>query len=87
MKRAYERLLSRPGCKGSPQHIGVQSQSTEQVSGQPSLGSEGVGKQKASDNVIVQSGHVLVRASSRTRQLHPCGSGSRVKNGRNYWVS
>ena len=31
----------------------VQGQSTEQDPGQPSLGSEGVGKQKASDNVIV----------------------------------
>ena len=60
-------------------------QSTEQDPGQPSLGSEGVGKQKASDNVIVQGGHVLVPASSRTQQLQPCGSGSRVKNGRNYW--
>jgi hypothetical protein len=41
---------------------------------------------KASDNVTVQGGHVLVPASSRTRrQLQPCGSGSRVKNGKNYW--
>jgi hypothetical protein len=47
----------------------VQGQSTEQDPGQPSLGSEGVGKQKASDNVIVQGGHVLVPASSRTWQL------------------
>ena len=39
---------------------------------------------KASDNVTVQGGHVLVPVSSRTRQLQPCGSGSRVKNGRNY---
>ena len=32
----------------------VQGQSTEQVPGQPSLGSEGVGKQKAGDDVIEQ---------------------------------
>ena len=63
----------------------VQGQSTEKDPGEPSLGSEGVGKQKTSDYVIVQGGHVLVPASSRTRQLQPCGSGSRVKNGRNYW--
>ena len=31
---------------------------TEQVPGQPNSGSEGVGKQKASDDVIEQGGHV-----------------------------
>ena len=30
---------------------------------------KGVGKQKACDNVIVQGGHVLVLASSRTRNF------------------
>jgi hypothetical protein len=60
-------------------------QSTEQDPGQPSLGSEGVRKQKASDKVIVQEGHFLVPTNSRTRQLQPYLSGSRVKNGRNYW--
>jgi hypothetical protein len=49
------------------------------------LGSEGFVKQEASDNVILQAGYVLVLASSRTLQLQPCGSGTRVKNGRNYW--
>jgi hypothetical protein len=63
----------------------VQDQSIEQDPGQPSLGSEGFGKQKASDSVIVQAGHVLVLASSRTLQIQACGSCSRVKNGRNYW--
>ena len=57
----------------------------EQVPGQPSLGSEGVGKQKAGDNVIEQGGHVPAPASSRTWQLQPCGSGFRVKNRRDYW--
>ena len=41
----------------------------EQVPGQPSLGSEGVGKQKTGDNVIEQGGHVPVPASSRAQQL------------------
>jgi hypothetical protein len=50
-----------------------------------SLGSEGFGKQKASDNIIVQTGHVIIPARSRTWQLQPCGSGSRVKNGRDFW--
>ena len=63
----------------------IQGQSTEQDPGQPNLGSGGFGKQKASDNVIAQVGHVVVPASSRTLQLQPCGSGSRVKNGKNYW--
>jgi hypothetical protein len=49
------------------------------------LSKEGFGKHKVSDNVIVQEGHVLIPASSRTWQLQPCGSDSRVKNGRNYW--
>jgi len=47
----------------------------EQVPGQPSSGSEGVGKQSAGDNKIKQghgvgeAGHVPVPASSRTWQL------------------
>ena len=53
--------------------------------GQPSLGSEGVGKQKAGDNVLEQGGHVLSPGSSRTQQLHPCGSGFRVQNRRDFW--
>jgi hypothetical protein len=50
----------------------------EQVPGQPSLGSEGIGKQKAGDIVIKQGGHIPDPASSRTRQLWPHGSGFRV---------
>jgi hypothetical protein len=52
---------------------------------QPSLGSEGVGKQKAGDNIIEQGGHVPAPASSRTQQLQPCGSDIRVKNKMEYW--
>ena len=36
------------------QILEFKDQSTEQVPGQPSLGSEGVGKQKAGNNVIEQ---------------------------------
>ena len=36
--------------------IWVQDLSTEQIAGKPSLGSERIGKQKASDNVIEQEG-------------------------------
>jgi hypothetical protein len=61
------------------------SQSTEQVPGQPSLGSEGVGKQKAGDYVREQGGHVPAPASSRTWQLWNCVSGFRVQNRRDYW--
>jgi hypothetical protein len=57
----------------------------KQVPGQPSLGSEGVGKQKACDIVIEQGTHVPAPASSRTQQLWKCGSGFRVQNRRNYW--
>jgi hypothetical protein len=41
----------------------------EQVPGQPSLVSEGVGKPKADVNVVEQGGHVPAPASSRTWQL------------------
>jgi len=47
----------------------VQGQSTEQHPEQPSLGSEGVGKQKASDDIIEQEGHVPVPTSSRTQHV------------------
>jgi hypothetical protein len=60
----------------------IQGQSTEQDPEQSSLGSEGVGEQKAGDNVIEQGGHVLAPASSRTPQFQPCGSGFRVNNRR-----
>jgi hypothetical protein len=60
-------------------------QSSEQVPGQPSLGTEAVEKQKAGNNVIEQGSHVPGPASSRTWQLWPCGSGFRVKNRRDYW--
>jgi hypothetical protein len=36
------------------------TQFTGQVLGQPSLGSEGVGKQKAGDDAIEQGGHVPI---------------------------
>ena len=55
-----------------------QGQSTEQVLGQPSLSSDGVGKEKAGDNVIEQGSHVPTPASSSTQQLQPCSSGFRV---------
>jgi hypothetical protein len=60
-------------------------QSTEQVPGQPSLGGEGVGKQKAVDTVIEQGGHVPAQANCKTWQLWPCDSGFRVRNKRDYW--
>jgi hypothetical protein len=47
----------------------LKGQSTEQDPEQPSLGSEEVGKQKASDNVVEQGGHVPAPASGRTQQL------------------
>lgn len=59
----------------------VQGQSTKQVPEQPSLGHEGVRKQKAGDNLIKQ---VQAQASIRTWQLQPCGSGFRVKIRRGY---
>jgi hypothetical protein len=43
------------------------------------LDSEEVGKQKADDNVLEQSGHVPAPVSSRTWQLWPCGSVFKVK--------
>ena len=54
--------------------------STEQVSGLPSLGSEG---QKVGEDVIEQGEHVPASTSSRTCQLQPHGSGFRVKDKRN----
>ena len=47
----------------------IQGQSTEQDPEQPILGSEGVGEQKAGDNVIEQGDHVPDPASSRTLQF------------------
>jgi hypothetical protein len=44
----------------------VQGQSTGQVQGQPSLGNEEDGKQKAGDNVKEQRSHIPASASSRT---------------------
>jgi hypothetical protein len=59
------------------------SQSTEQVPGQPSLGSkENHWKQKDDKDVIDQEGHVSAPASSRTWQLQPCSSGFRIKDRR-----
>jgi hypothetical protein len=46
---------------------------------------EGVGKQKACDNVIEPGGHVLALESSRTQQLQPQSSGFRVKKRKDYW--
>jgi hypothetical protein len=63
----------------------VQGQSTEQDPGQPSLLSEGVGKQKASDSVIKQRSYLPAPASSGTQQLWSCDSYFRVKNTRDYW--
>ena len=48
---------------------------TEQDLGQPSVGSEGLENQKATDTVIEQGDHVPPPASSRTQQLCPSGSG------------
>lgn len=62
----------------------VQGQPTKQVLGQPSLGNEGVEKQKADDNVIEQGGQVPGLASS-TWKLQSCGSGFRVKSKRDNW--
>ena len=62
----------------------IQGQSTEQDPEQPILGSEGVGEQKAGDNVIEQGGHVTVPASSRILQFQPYGSDFRVNNRRDY---
>ena len=53
--------------------------STEQVSGQPSLGSE---RQKAGEDVIKQGDHVPAAASGRTWQLWPCGAVFRDKDRR-----
>ena len=50
----------------------VQGQSTEQNPGQPSVGSEGVGKQKAGNNVIEQG------ATSQLLQAAELGSFSHV---------
>ena len=58
--------------------FGVQGQFTEQVLGQSSLGSEGVGKQKVGVDVIAP-------ARSRTQHLQPHGSGFRVKNRKGSW--
>ena len=48
--------------------------STEQVSGQLNLSSEGARKQKAANNVTEQWNYVLAQASSRTQLLWLCGS-------------
>jgi hypothetical protein len=65
--------------------ISVQGQSTEQDPGKPSLGSEGVRKQKANDNVIEQGGHVPAPARRRTHHLWPCASCLRVNKRREFW--
>jgi len=54
--------------------LSIQGQSTAR-SRRASLGSEGVRKEEASDNVREQGGHVLAPASSRIQQLQPCVSG------------
>ena len=51
----------------------------EQVSGQPSLGSEGIGKQEAGANVTEQWNYAPAPASSRTQLLWLCGSVFRDK--------
>ena len=82
--QAWCNTLLIPGDKHAD--LCVQGQSTEQDPAQPCLGSEGFGKQEAIDNVIIEGGHVLIPANSRTpQQLQPCDSGSRVKNGKNDW--
>ena len=58
------------------------SQYTKKVQEKPSLGSED-GKQKASEDVIEQRGHVLASESSRTWRFQSHGSGFRVKDRRN----
>ena len=57
----------------------VQGKSTEQVPGQPILDSEGVGKQKAGDNIVKQGDHVPAPANSNTCQPWPCGSTFRIE--------
>ena len=57
----------------------IQGKSTEQVPGQPSLGSEDVENLKAGDHVIERPW------SSPSKQLCPCGSGFRGKCRRDYW--
>ena len=69
-------MLRRQACRS------LNSNSAEQVPGQPSLGSEEVGKYKASENMIEQGDYVPAPATSRTQQLQPCGSGFRVQNKR-----
>jgi len=58
---------------------------TKEVPEQTSIGSEGIGKQKDSDNVVEYEGHVPVSASRNTQQLQPGSSCIRVKNRRDYW--
>ena len=52
----------RPACRT----LRVQGQSTEQAASQPSLGSEGVRKQKAGENVIERGSHILAPIRRRT---------------------
>jgi hypothetical protein len=75
-----------PAIRGQSHADLLSSRSIYRASSRQSrIGSEGVGKQKAGDDVIEQGDHVPVPASSRTLQLWPCGSGFRVKNRRDYW--
>jgi hypothetical protein len=46
---------------------------------QPSLGTEEVGKEEASETVTEQKGYVPDPTSSRTWQLQPCGSSQEKK--------
>jgi hypothetical protein len=57
----------------------------EQVPGQPRLGSEGAGKQKAGDNVVQQGRPCSSLSKLGPWQVWPCGSGFRVHIRRDYW--
>ena len=70
--------------KQSYTNLWIQVQSTNQVSGKPSLNSEEVGKQKAG-NGIKGGRHVPASACNRTQQVQACGSGFRVNKRRDYW--
>jgi hypothetical protein len=96
LKKNLDIVMATPGCqldymwielkfRNVQADLWVPGQSTEQVSGQPSLGSEKVGKEKAGDNVIEQGGHVPAQVSNKIQQLWPCGSSFRVKTRRDYW--
>ena len=63
----------------------LRDQSKEQVPVQEGLGSEGGGKQKASDDEIEQGDHAPSPSCNRSRQLLSLRPGFRVRNRRDYW--